>query len=70
MNEEKDHGLIPAARVEASLELTLEVSPGLTLEIGPGRLEIMLEPTVKAALMVTYKACVPGPPMNLHPGEE
>ena len=83
MNEGKDHGLTHAARVEASLELTLGVSPGLALEIGPGLtleinpgldleagLEIMLGPTVKAALMVTYRACIPGPPSNLCPGGE
>ena len=75
MNEGKDHGLILTARVEVGLELTLEISPGLTLEIGPGPapeagLEIVLEPTVKANLMVTYGACIPGPKTNLCPGEE
>ena len=67
MNEGKDHRLIPTAKVEVSPELALEVGPGLALEAG---LEIMLEPTVKVALMVTYGACIPGPPMNLCPGGE
>ena len=67
MNEGKDHGLIPAARVEVSLGLTLEIGPGPTPEAGLG---IVLGPTVKAALMVTYGACVPGPQTNLCPGGE
>ena len=67
MNEGKNHGLIPTARVEVSLELALEIGPGLTLEAS---LEIVLESTVKVALMVTYGACIPSPPMNLHPGGE
>ena len=34
MNEGNDHGLIPTARVEVSLELAVEVSLGITLEAG------------------------------------
>ena len=67
INKGKDHSLIPAARVEVGLELTLEIGPGLGLEAD---LEIMLEPTVKATLMVTYGACIPGPLTNLCPGGE
>ena len=74
-NKGKDHRLIPTVEVEVSpelalevgLKLALEVSPALTLEVG---LEIVLEPTVKVALMVTYGACILGPPMNLCPGGE
>ena len=71
----EDHQLIPVAKVEVGLELTLETGPGLALEIGPGPtpeagLGIVLGPTVKAALMVTYEAYVPGPQMNLYPGGE
>ena len=71
----EDHGLIPAAKVEVGLELALETGPGLALEIGPGpapeaSLGIVLGPTVKAALMVTYGACIPGPQTNLCPGGE
>ena len=75
MNEGKDHGLVPVARVEASLEasleLTLEVGPGLTLETGPGLaleadLGTMLGPKAKIALL----PCVPSPPMNLCSGGE
>ena len=66
-NEGKDHGLIPAAKVEVGLELALEAGPRLALEAG---LETVLEPTVKVTLMVTYGACIPDPLMNLHPGGE
>ena len=51
MNEGKDHRLVPTAKVE--------VIPGPALEAG---LEIMLEPTVRVTLMVTYEACIPSPP--------
>ena len=71
MNEGKEHGLIPAARVEVGLGvgpgLTLGINPGLALEAG---LEIMLEPTVKVTLMVTYGVCIPSPPTNLCPRGE
>ena len=63
----KDHRLIPAAEVGVSPESPSEVSPELTLEVG---LEIVLEPIVKVTLMVTYGACILGPPMNLLPGGE
>ena len=67
MSEEEDHELIPAAKVGVSLELALETGPGLTLEIGPGPapeagLGIVLGPTVKATLMVTYGAYSPQSP--------
>ena len=67
MNGGKDHGFVPATGVEVSLGLTLEIGPGLVLEAD---LEMVLEPTVKVALMVTYGACIPDPPMNLCPGGE
>ena len=72
VSEGEDHGLIPAAKVEVSLELALETGPGLALEIGPpeASLGIMLGLTVKATLMVTYGACIPSPQMNLCPGGE
>ena len=63
----ESHGLIPAAKVEVSLGLALENGPGPA----PGAaLETMLEPTVKAALMVTYRVCTPSPQTNLHLGGE
>ena len=75
VSKEEDHGLIPAARVEVGLELALETDPELVLEISPGptpeaSLGIMLGLTVKATLMVTYGAYIPGPQMNLCPGRE
>ena len=64
-------GSFPAAKVEVSLELALETSPELALEISPGPgLGIMLGPTVKAALMVIYRVCIPSPQTNLCPGGE
>ena len=71
----EDHRLVPAGKVEVSLEPALETSPGLALEISPGStpeasLGIMLGLTVKAALMVTYGTWVPGPQTNLCPGGE
>ena len=75
MSKGEDHELIPAAKVGVSLELALETGPGLTLEIGPGptpeaSLGIMLGLIVKATLMVTYRAYVPGPQTNLCPEGE
>ena len=75
MSGGEDHRLISAAKVEVGLELALETSPEITLETGPGLtpeagLGIVLGPTVKAALMVTYGVYVPGPKTNLCPGEE
>ena len=75
MNGGEDHRLIPTTRVEVGLELALEIVPGLALEIGPGPtleagLELMLEPTVKATLMVTYEVCIPSPQTNPCPGGE
>ena len=83
MSKGEDHGHIPAAKVEAGLELALETGPGLTLETGPGLaleigpgpapeagLGIVLGLTVKATLMVTYRAYIPGPQTNLCPGGE
>ena len=71
----EDHQLVPTAKVGVSLELTLETGPGITLQIGPGptpeaSLGIVLGPTVKAALMVTYRAYVLSPQMNLCPEGE
>ena len=63
----EDHELIPAAKVGVGLGLTLEISPGPTPEAGLG---IVLGPTVKAALMVTYRVYVPGPQTNLGPEGE
>ena len=52
----ESHRLVLATRVEVSLEPTLENGPGTVLGAG---LETVLEPTVKAALMVTYTPSVP-----------
>ena len=75
VSEGEDHKLVPAAKVGVSLGLALETGPGLTLEISPGPapeagLGIVLGPTVKAALMVTYRAYIPSPQMNLCPEGE
>ena len=61
----EDHGLVPTAKVGVGLELAPETGPGPTPEASLG---IMLGPTVKAAFIVTYEACHPGPQMNLCPG--
>ena len=71
----EDHGLVSTTKVEVGLEPALETGPGLALEISlepapEAGLGIMLWPTVKAALMVTYRMCIPGPQMNLCPGAE
>ena len=66
VNKGEDHEVIPKARVGVSLGLILRTSLGLTPELGPGptlevNLGIMQEPTVKAAIMVTYGADGPLP---------
>ena len=63
----KDRRLVPTTEVEVSPGLALEVSPELTLGVG---LEVMPEPIVKAAPIITYKMYALGPPMNLCPGRE
>ena len=75
MSRGEDHELGHAAKVGVSLEHTLDTGQGPALEIGPGptpgaNLGIVLGPTVKAALMVTYRAYIPGPKTNLHPEGE
>ena len=75
VNEGEDHELVPKARIGVSLGLVLGTSLGLTPELGPGltleaSLGIMQGPTVQAAIMVTYRAYVPGPQMDLHPEGE
>ena len=66
-SEGRDHRLVPTVKVGVSPELALEVGPELALEVG---LETILEPIVKVALMVSYGACILGPPTNLLPGGE
>ena len=66
---EKDHKLIPEARVRVGLGLILGTGLGLAPELSPGPtpevdLGIRQEPTVKAAIMVTHEAYVPGPQMD------
>ena len=63
----KGHRLIPTAKVGVSPKLALEVGPELALEFS---LEIVLDPLVKAALMVTHRGCIFGLPTNLLPGGE
>ena len=63
----KDCRLVPAAEVEVSPGLTLEVSPELALGVS---LEVMPEPRVKAAPIITYETYTLGPQMNLCPGRE
>ena len=75
VNKGEDHELIPKARVGVGLGLVLGTSLGLVPEHGPGptleaNLGIMQEPTVKAAIMVTYGAYVPSPQMDPHPEGE
>ena len=53
------HSHSQSRNLEISLELALEIGPGLTLEAG---LEIMLQPTVKVTLMVTYRDMHPWSP--------
>ena len=71
----EDHKFIPEARVGVSLGLILGTSLGLTPELSPGpaleaNLGIVQEPTVKAAIMVTYGAYVPVPQMDPCPEGE
>ena len=66
VNEEEDHELVPKARVGVGLGLVLETSLGLAIELNPGpapeaSLGIMLGMTVKAAVIVTYRAYAPSP---------
>ena len=66
MSRGEDHKLGHAAKVGVGLEHALDTSPGPALEISPGStpeadLGFVLGPTVKAALMVTYRAYIPGP---------
>ena len=64
MSGGEDHKLSHTAKVGVSLECTLDTGPGPA----PGAdLGIVLGPTVKATLMVTYGAYVPSPQTNLHP---
>ena len=75
MNKGEYHELIPKARVGVSLGLILETGLGLAPELSPGPalevgLGMVLELTVKATIMVTYGAYVPGPQMDLHPEGE
>ena len=75
VNKGEDHKLVPKARVGVGPGLVLETGLGLTPDLGPGPaleagLGIMLGPTVKAAIMVTYGAYVPSPQMDLCPEGE
>ena len=67
MSEKKDHRLILAAKAGVSPELTPGVSQEPALEAS---LEIMPEPTVKVAPMMTYSVCILSPPTNLLSGGE
>ena len=75
MSREGDHELGHAAKVGVGLECALDTNPGPTLESGPGptlwaNLRVMLGLTVKAALIATHGAYIPGPQMNLCLEEE
>ena len=66
VNKGEDRELVPEARVGVGLGLILGTGLGLTPELSPGialevSLGIVWEPTVKAAIMVTYGAYVPSP---------
>ena len=71
----KDQELIPKTRVGVGLGLVLGTGLGLAPELGPGPtleadLGIVQEPTVKAAIRVTYGAYVPSPQMDPCPEGE
>ena len=71
----EDHKLISEAGVGVILGLFLGTGLRPIPELGPGPtpeadLGIVQEPRVKATIMVTYRAYVPGPQMNHHPEEE
>ena len=75
VNKEEDHKLVPKARVGVSLGLILGTSLGLIPELGPGPtleadLGIVQEPRIEATIMMTYRAYVPGHPMDNCPEEE
>ena len=75
VNKGEDHELVPKARVGIGLGLILGTGLGLTPELSPGpaqeaNLGIGQGPTVKAAIMVTHGAYVPGPQMDPHPEGE
>ena len=75
VNKGEDHELIPKARVGIGLGLILGTRLGLTAELSPGptleaNLGIMQEPTVRAAIRVTYEVYVCGPQMDPCPEGE
>ena len=74
-SEKGDHEPIPKARVGASLGIILGTGLGLTPELGLAPtlevgLGIVQQLTIKAAIMVTYRACVHGPQMDPCPEGE